>query len=341
VSTPRLPIDTRAQISRRAREQFVANIQAALAPMTQAIRGRLSELSTAPGASREMQDRRDALLDFERKGVVWAQGTGRAWQKALVPPTATARVKLEMASMELIGDEVVERKILSSRLAQAIIEKASWDLNDLKVRMQYLEGDEDLASTDVLRPEALAQMLVEQWFAAELSRDAWMMVQDVIHKHVMEHVPKAYTAINEYLVGQGVMRDIDLSTRVKRAARSGGGGGHGTSAAAGAASGPGSDFGRSAPGGGYGDGGDGMDGGGGSGGGGSGGGGSGGGGSGGGGSGGGAAYGSAGAGGGGSAARGGAARGSSAGGAGPRSGAPGSRGDREDHADQSYGGAPP
>ena len=184
--------------------------------MAQTVRSRLAELSQAGGSSREMQDRRDALMDFEQKGLGWAQATIQAWHKALVPAAATARVNFQPGSLELIGDEVVERKILSSRLAQAIQEKASWELNDLRVRMQYLEGDEELARADVLQPEALMQMLVEQWDRAELSHEAWLLVQDVIQRGVLGHVPEAYRLTNEFLVKNGVLRDIDLSSRVKR-----------------------------------------------------------------------------------------------------------------------------
>ena len=251
MSQRRLPNETSARIARQAREQFVTLAQACIEPTALAVRSRLSELAQAGGSSRDMQDRRDAMMDFERKGAAWAQGIAQAWKKALVPPTATARVRLDAINLELIGDEVVERKILSSRLAQAIQEKASWELNDLRVRMQFLENDEELASTDVLQPEALMQLLVEQWFAAGLSREAWMMAQDVIQQGILKHVPEAYRLTNEFLVKHGIMRDIDLSTRVKR----------GASAPGGRRSGPGADshgdtgensFSRSAPGGGYG-----------------------------------------------------------------------------------------
>ena len=254
MSQRRLPIETSARIAREAREQFVTFAQGCLAPMGQAVRNRFSELAQATGSSRDMQDRRDAMMDFERKGSAWAEGTAKAWQKALVPPTAPARVKMEAISLELIGDEVVERKILSSRLAQAIQEKASWELNDLRVRMQHLESNEELASTDVLQPEALAQLLVEQWFAAGLSREAWMMVQDVIQQGILAQVPEAYRLTNEFLVKHGILRDIDLSTRVKRGAspaggrRSDPGGNPQGDASENARTG----FNRSAPGGGYG-----------------------------------------------------------------------------------------
>jgi len=217
VNAPQLSPGSGARLARQAREQFVARAQAALAPMLQAVRSRFNELVEASGGAREMQERRDAMMDFDRKGATWAQGTAKAWQQAVAPPTATARIRLEAGNLELIGDEVVERKILSSRLALVIGEKATWELNDLRLRMQYLEGGEEMATTDVLRPEALSQLLVEQWGAAELSREAWALIQDVIQKHLVEHVPEAYRLTNEFLIGQGIMRDIDLSARVRRA----------------------------------------------------------------------------------------------------------------------------
>jgi hypothetical protein len=217
VNASQLPPGSGPRIARQAREQFVARAEAALAPMVQAIRSRLSELVDTSGSSREMQERRDAMLDFDRKGPSWAQAVARAWRQAIAPPTATARIRLEAVNLELIGDEVVERKILSSRLALAIAEKAT-ELNDLKLRMQYLEGGNELATADVLRPEALSQLLVEQWGSAELSREIWALIQDVIQRHVLGHVPDAYRVVNEFLVSQGVMRDIDLSARVRRGA---------------------------------------------------------------------------------------------------------------------------
>jgi hypothetical protein len=223
VSALQLSPEARARIARQAREQFVAHARTCIAPMVQAIRSRFSELTQGGASSREMQERREAMMEFDRKGADWARASASAWQKSLVvPATATAR-KPESSSLELIGDEVVERKILSSRLALAIQEKGSWELNDLRVRMQYLEDGEELADADVLRPETFSQLLVEQWDSAGLSAEAWALIQDVIQRSVMEHVPKALRLTNEFLVGQGIMRDIDLSSRVKRGVSASGG----------------------------------------------------------------------------------------------------------------------
>jgi hypothetical protein len=204
-------------VARRVREQFVTQLEATLPQLNDGIRARLTELAESCLNVKEMYELRDAIVEFEQKGRDWIRGTGAGWRQAIVPPTATARVRLEVANLELIGDEVVERKILASRLALAVREQASWELNDLRVRMQHLEGDDALEGADVLRPEAFTQLLVEQWDKAGLSREIWTMVHDVIQRTVVEHAPKAYHAANEFLIKHGVLRDIDLASRVRRA----------------------------------------------------------------------------------------------------------------------------
>jgi hypothetical protein len=211
------PSGNGAIVARKAREQFVAKAQAALTPMGQQIRNHLLELAQGAAGAREMQDRRDAMMDFDKKGAAFLQGTAKAWVKAIDPPSATGRVRLESMNLELVEEDVVDRKIMASRIALVVSEKAVWDLNDLKVRVQHLEG-EDQALSDILRPEALCQLLVEQWFAAELTHEAWNLVHEVIQRVLLEHLPKAYTQTNEFLVANNVMRDIDFSKRVRRVA---------------------------------------------------------------------------------------------------------------------------
>ncbi|HUR90447.1 MAG TPA: DUF1631 family protein [Ramlibacter sp.] len=204
-------------VARKAREHFVAAAVAALGPIGTQIRNRLLELAQTPAGAREMQERRDAMMDFDKKGSAFLQGAAKVWQKAVEPPTATTKVRFDAMSLSLVEENVVDNKILASRLALTIGEKAVWDLNDLKVRMQHLDGEEQ-QTTDILRPEALCQLLVEQWNKAELSREAWGLVQDVIQKVLLEHIPPAYKSTNEFLVANNVMRDIDFSARVKRSA---------------------------------------------------------------------------------------------------------------------------
>ena len=157
-------------LGRKAREVFISHAEGVMVPMADAVRAKLIELVDQSTSTKEMQDRRDAMLEFERLHRDWTEGTTKAWRRALVPPTATARVRLEAVSLELIGDDVVEKKILSSRLALSVLDKVTWELNDLRLRMQHLEGGDDLQSYDILRPEVSAQLLVEQWVSVGLAR---------------------------------------------------------------------------------------------------------------------------------------------------------------------------
>jgi hypothetical protein len=215
MSGPQPTPDSNA-LGRKAREVFISQAEGVMGPMADALRAKLIELVDQSASTKEMQDRRDAMLEFERLHKAWTDGTPKAWRRALVPPTATARVRLEAVSLELIGDDVVEKKILSSRLALSVLDKVTWELNDLRLRIQHLEGGDDLQSYDILRPEVSAQLLVEQWVAAGLARETWSLVKDLIQQHMVEQLVTAYGQTNEFLINSGVLPDIDLSKRVRR-----------------------------------------------------------------------------------------------------------------------------
>src|SRR5512139_3011714 len=101
MSTTLTPTD--APLARQARERFVAHMVGVLPELAETMRTALAELMNAAPSSRDMQQRRDALVEFERTDAKWMDALARAWRRALDPPTATARGRLELASLELIG----------------------------------------------------------------------------------------------------------------------------------------------------------------------------------------------------------------------------------------------
>ena len=224
-----LPQNTGLQLGRQARERFVADMIGVMPQVAKQVMERVQNLFEQATSSREMQDRRDAMQQYQKCYRAWMDGTVKAWQRALQPPTATARVRLESAAFELIGEEVVENKILSSRIAMAIAEKVT-GLNDLRLRIQSLENTAEMASHDILRPEVVAQLLVEQWTTAGLSRELWLQVQDTVQQQLVERSISAYQRTNEFLIERGVLPEIDFKSLVRRTASasgSGGGGGGG------------------------------------------------------------------------------------------------------------------
>ncbi|RYF42130.1 MAG: DUF1631 family protein, partial [Comamonadaceae bacterium] len=169
------------QLARETRERFVAATEGVIAPAAAAIRERLTALAGQVTNARAMQEHRDDYVAFQGQASNWVALSQAQWRKAMGATTTGGSLN-SLSRLELIGDEVVENNILSSRLAQLIQDKASFELNDLRLRIQHLEGTSELDAKDVLKPETLAKLLVDQWLAAGLSRALWTKVQDAIQQ---------------------------------------------------------------------------------------------------------------------------------------------------------------
>lgn len=204
-------------LAEKARALFTERAIRMLPELAKTIGDTLSAMAEQPGSAREVQERRDAALAYQKSSAVWVQGSISAFTKVLSPPVAAARAGfLDIGKLELMGDEVVESKILASRLALRLLDFASWELNDLRLRIQNLEAVSELHKQDIFRPEVLAQHLVEQWTHAPIPQYVWVMVQDLVQKSMAEHMLEIYHATNEFLVHQGVMAEIDLRPLVRR-----------------------------------------------------------------------------------------------------------------------------
>lgn len=219
------------QLARETRERFVLATEGAIAPLARAIRDRLTTLSSEAGTARAMQENRDDFVAFQGQATQWVTLSQAGWRKALAASSGGTGTLPSALRLELIGDEVVESNILSSRLAQLIHDKASFELSDLRLRIQHLEGTTELDAKDVLKPETLAKLLVEQWLAAGLSRGLWTRVQDTVQQGLVDVIVKAYESANAHLIANGVMQEIDLKSFVRRTGNAGGAGGGGSGAA--------------------------------------------------------------------------------------------------------------
>ena len=202
----------------KAREIFTAHAVRVLEPLAKAVQEKLLLLVNSPASGLENQERRDAWQAFQAGQSSWINNVNRAWSKPYAGAALAAAPKLggDSLKFELIGDEVMENQILASRLALRLLDFASWELSDLRLRIQNLEGVSELHKEDILRPEVIARHLFEQWTAAKLTRGLWLMVQGVVQTRLAEHLLDAYHSANEFLVQRGVMAEIDLRPLVKR-----------------------------------------------------------------------------------------------------------------------------
>ncbi len=203
-------------LARQVREQFVAHAAGVLSGMSTAIAERLVVLVDQSENTRDAQLRRDALMAYHKLNSDWTRGTVSAWRKSLARPAPHAQGRNESTTLALIGNEVVENKILASRLALGMMDKAGTALNELRLRIQKLEATRELVPHDILRPEVMAQLMVDQWTHAGLERFVWVLVQDVVQQHMLETITESYQLANQFLVSQGVLPEIDLKSQIRR-----------------------------------------------------------------------------------------------------------------------------
>src|SRR4029078_3411619 len=82
--------------------------------------------------------------------------------------------------LSLVDDDTIEHEILSSRLALAMMDRASWEFTALRSRMNMLEKRDELETNDILRPHVFARIVTQSWLAAPLSFDARRMLPSVL-----------------------------------------------------------------------------------------------------------------------------------------------------------------
>jgi hypothetical protein len=207
----------RVRLAHEVRKRFVAEAGRAMAELAAAANERLTALMHEAATSRVMQHRQDIWTLYQSKRNQWVEATVKEWQAAL-QPSAMVSYQDSQIGLELLGTDVVENQILASRLAMAVMGKGEAEVTDLRLRMKYLEGTPDTESRDILQPEALLLLMIEQWVGAGLPREAWPLVHDVVQKLLTERLPQAYAHGNEFLIEQGVLPTIELKNHFKRAA---------------------------------------------------------------------------------------------------------------------------
>jgi hypothetical protein len=210
------PSSAYRQLASRARERFVADLAARLPELVAAFKTRLTELLEQVSSVREMQDRRDAWSLFQSRSRAWEDGTSAAWRRAAIASAAAQAPRGPTSALELVDDEVVENKILAARLGLAVQDAAGSDYADLRTRMLQLDGADELGPQDVMRPEALVLLLIEQWAQAGLDRQVLQWLAPTLQKELGPQLQAACRSCNEILSDAGVVLSTDLRNRVKR-----------------------------------------------------------------------------------------------------------------------------
>ncbi|MCU0763316.1 MAG: DUF1631 domain-containing protein [Hydrogenophaga sp.] len=206
-----------SSLAKQARELFVVHVGRALPELVRVCDKRLTALLDQPGTTREQQERREAWSLFQRHQTAWLNGSRKELQRTLLPRSGSSSGNpLSTGRLELVADDTIDIQIMASRMAMQVLEKTSTELNDLRLRIQHLEKRAELAKGDVLLPDVVSRILVDQWLEAQLPREAWQLIQEALAPPFAAKLLEAYQAANQFLVASGVMKDIDLQQLVKR-----------------------------------------------------------------------------------------------------------------------------
>jgi hypothetical protein len=207
-----------SSLAKQARELFVVHVGRALPEMVKACDTRLTAILDLAGPAHERQARRDAWTAFQKNQTTWLNQSRKALQRTLLPRASISGQPISQSgALELVAEGAIDDQIMASRLAMRVLEKSSTELNELRLRIQHLEKRHELSRGDVLLPDVTARILVDQWIEAQMTRDAWALVQDALAPVMTIKLHDAYKAANEFLVASGVMKEIDLQALVKRA----------------------------------------------------------------------------------------------------------------------------
>jgi hypothetical protein len=169
------------------------------------------------------QQRRDTLQALMTHGQEWIERQNEMLRDAAVadqPNTSTGALVASMTGhtqkLMLVDDETVQKEIFVSRLSQAIVDQAVWELNDLKTRVAALEGLEELADHDLFRPQQLAKVVVRAFIDSDFGPGAWADVENTMKVEISALATEAYHEANRFLIEKGVLPDVNLRTLIRR-----------------------------------------------------------------------------------------------------------------------------
>jgi len=205
-----------AQARRYYVELVLRELPRTVQTIVSTVRAMMSE-TTAPDQAAK---RRDLVMDLPQLAPRWHQALAAGLRAAAVPVSgggvAAATPVREKLALSLVDDDSIDIEIVSSRLALALMDKASWEFSDLRFRIGSLERRDELEVHDVLRPHVLARTALDAWRSAGLSLDHWRTAQRVLHEELAGLIQEGYHETNRWLVAQGVCADVNLRPFIRR-----------------------------------------------------------------------------------------------------------------------------
>lgn len=209
-----------SHLAQQARRLYADHVAAALPALGSMVLETARALLDKPAVPATVMMRRDLFKALEKSGPQWLRAMADGLYHALGQSLASARAADLPApgsgGLSLVDDDTIEREILTSRLALAIMDRASWEFSDLRSRLASLEKRSELDAHDMVRAHLLAGVALDAWRGAGIELDGWRELQSVLHEEFAHVVEEAYHEANRWLIEHRVMPEIDLRPLIRR-----------------------------------------------------------------------------------------------------------------------------
>jgi len=231
-------------LASQARRIYVEALVRGMAGVVQSLNEAAALLLQQGAEHPVMMARRDGVQSWNRLGPAWSVGVVNGLRHAAVygvlegsragvnastgtaspaaPKAAAGEAPGGGAGLSLVDDDTIEREITASRLSLAMMDKATWEFTDLRTRMQVLERQDDLASSDLLRANVVAKLILDAWARSGLGVSEWQMLRVCLHEEFSLLLGEAYHEVNRWLISQSVLPEVDLRPFIRRALNTGG-----------------------------------------------------------------------------------------------------------------------
>jgi len=233
-------------LASQARRLYTEELVKGLPALVQAALDGARALFEKPTEHASFQRRRDMLQGLNAGAQSWHRGLVNGLRHALLHGGSTTRLgdlpSMSPGQLTLVDDDTIELEIVTSRLALAMMDRASWEFADLRSRIAHLEGRAELDAHDMLRAHVLARIVFESWRSSGQTLASWRELQPVLHEEFSLLAEEAYHETNRWLAERGVLPEVDLRPFIRRSrthpsALSAGGGAPGAGGDAGPSSG--------------------------------------------------------------------------------------------------------
>ena len=220
-----IPASDHARLASQARQLYIDGLIRALPTLLGQIGMQARDLLDKPAEYLTSQRRRDLMQGLLKQSKGWHRAMVAGLQQVHKHGGASLQASDQPAvfgdPMSLVDNDTIEREILTSRLALAIMDRAGWEFTDLRARVAMLEHRRELDTHDMLRGHVLARVVLDAWRGSGLTATDWREAQALLHEQFAALAEEAYHETNRWLIEHRVMPEVDLRPYIRRTSEHG------------------------------------------------------------------------------------------------------------------------